>query len=136
MLSMSDSFVLGRNWVEEILLLPYLIILSLLFLSLIGLYFTLDRRFGKKFKGTYEVGGRGFWIYRISHYAQNVVFPDRTKKVPMMADKYQGFNFRTFSTQFEVILSYILLYSFLATIIITVGMFIADWLGYLDIDKP
>ena len=113
------------GWITTVI---FIVTFLNIIISLTILYFTLDKRLGKELKDTHEKWGRPNFLMRLGFYASNVVFRKRSFKSRYTQAMYPGFDFRNFSTPFEVKACYYFIINFMVmSSVFLVNIFFDDY---------
>ena len=110
-------------------------LVAVFFVSLVILYFTLDRRVKKALMTQYGIQDHLFWFIRIPIYVRSIVFRKLSHRTHPLLTDYNDFDFYQFSSRFEKIVSYISMCSFIILICAAIIANILDFLGYIDLDN-
>ncbi len=98
-------------------------------------FLLLDRRLKKHFKTMPEIQTLSSALMRIPSNAFCVVFPNRISKNALASQLYKDFNFREFSSPFEIFLSYLFTISFFLIIFLDFTGLVLDFFGYIQLES-
>ncbi|GAA3936198.1 hypothetical protein [Litoribacillus peritrichatus] len=105
----------------------------IIYVALIFISVTLDRRLKRKFESHPEIIIQETWFFRVVSISLNVAIKNRSKNDRVMIHHYKGFDFRSFATLPEKIFCFLSLYAFIVFIIILLSAYPLEYLGFINL---